>query len=150
MKKNVKELENLIKKVKEYNPNVDHQIITKAFNLAREKHDGQLRESGDPFISHPLGVANIVADLKLDTTSIVCSILHDIIEDTDISLSYVEKEFGKIAAIIVDGLTKINKISFETVEEEQAENLRKMMIAMSEDIRIILIKLSDRLHNMRT
>jgi len=150
MKKNVRELENLIKKVKEYNPNADHQIIAKAFNLAREKHDGQLRESGDPFISHPLGVANIVADLKLDTTSIVCSILHDIIEDTDISLSYVEKEFGKIAAIIVDGLTKINKISFETVEEEQAENLRKMMIAMSEDIRIILIKLSDRLHNMRT
>ncbi len=143
-------LENIINKVKKYNPEVDYQLIEKAFKLADKKHNGQFRKSGDPFIFHPLGVADIVTDMKLDTISIVCSILHDIIEDTDVELSHVKKEFGKSAAIIIDGLTKINKISFKTVEEEQAENLRKMIIAMSEDIRIILIKLADRLHNMRT
>ncbi len=146
----MQKLENIINKVKKYNPDVDYQLIEKSFKLADKKHDGQFRKSGDPFIFHPLGVADIVTDMKLDTISIVCSILHDIIEDTDVELSHVKKEFGKSAAIIIDGLTKINKISFKTVEEEQAENLRKMIIAMSEDIRIILIKLADRLHNMRT
>ena len=146
----MQKLENIINKVKKYNPDVDYQLIEKSFKLADKKHDGQFRKSGDPFIFHPLGVADIVTDMKLDTISIVCSILHDIIEDTDVELSHVKKEFGKSAAVIIDGLTKINKISFKTVEEEQAENLRKMIIAMSEDIRIILIKLADRLHNMRT
>jgi len=146
----LQKLENIINKIKKYNPDVDYQLIEKSFKLADKKHDGQFRKSGDPFIFHPLGVADIVTDMKLDTISIVCSILHDIIEDTDVELSHVKKEFGKSAAIIIDGLTKINKISFKTVEEEQAENLRKMIIAMSEDIRIILIKLADRLHNMRT
>lgn len=146
----MQKLENIINKVKKYNPGVDYQLIEKSFKLADKKHDGQFRKSGDPFIFHPLGVADIVTDMKLDTISIVCSILHDVIEDTDVELSHVKKEFGKSAAIIIDGLTKINKISFKTVEEEQAENLRKMIIAMSEDIRIILIKLADRLHNMRT
>jgi len=150
MESNLLTPKNLIEKVKEYNPNVDYQLIEQAFELAEEKHKGQFRESGDAFISHPLGVAGIIADLKLDTISIICAILHDIIEDTDVELSYIENEFGNSAAIIIDGLTKINKISFMTVEEEQAENLRKMIIAMSEDIRIILIKLADRLHNMRT
>lgn len=150
MKNKLQKLENIINKVKKYNPDVDYQLIEKSFKLADKKHDGQFRKSGDPFIFHPLGVADIVTDMKLDTISIVCSILHDIIEDTDVELSHVKKEFGKSAAVIIDGLTKINKISFKTVEEEQAENLRKMIIAMSEDIRIILIKLADRLHNMRT
>lgn len=150
MRNKLQKLENIINKVKKYNPDVDYQLIEKSFKLADKKHDGQFRKSGDPFIFHPLGVADIVTDMKLDTISIVCSILHDIIEDTDVELSHVKKEFGKSAAIIIDGLTKINKISFKTVEEEQAENLRKMIIAMSEDIRIILIKLADRLHNMRT
>ncbi len=150
MRNKLQKLENIINKVKKYNPDVDYQLIEKSFKLADKKHDGQFRKSGDPFIFHPLGVADIVTDMKLDTISIICSILHDIIEDTDVELSHVKKEFGKSAAIIIDGLTKINKISFKTVEEEQAENLRKMIIAMSEDIRIILIKLADRLHNMRT
>ncbi|MCK4376883.1 MAG: bifunctional (p)ppGpp synthetase/guanosine-3',5'-bis(diphosphate) 3'-pyrophosphohydrolase [Actinomycetia bacterium] len=150
MRNKLQKLENIINKVKKYNPGVDYQLIEKSFKLADKKHDGQFRKSGDPFIFHPLGVADIVTDMKLDTISIVCSILHDVIEDTDVELSHVKKEFGKSAAIIIDGLTKINKISFKTVEEEQAENLRKMIIAMSEDIRIILIKLADRLHNMRT
>ena len=150
MRNKLQILENIINKVKKYNPDVDYQLIKKAFKLADRKHDGQFRKSGDPFIFHPLGVADIVTDMKLDTTSIVCSILHDIIEDTDVEFSYVKKEFDKSTAVIIDGLTKINKISFKTVEEEQAENLRKMIIAMSEDIRIILIKLADRLHNMRT
>jgi GTP pyrophosphokinase len=150
MRNKLQILENIINKAKKYNPDVDYQLIEKAFKLADKKHDGQFRKSGGPFIFHPLGVADIVTDMKLDTISIVCSILHDIIEDTDVELSYIKKEFGKSAAIIIDGLTKINKISFKTVEEEQSENLRKMMIAMSEDIRIILIKLADRLHNMRT
>lgn len=150
MRNKLQKLENIINKIKKYNPDVDYQLIEKSFKLADKKHDGQFRKSGDPFIFHPLGVADIVTDMKLDTISIVCSILHDIIEDTDVELSHVKKEFGKSAAIIIDGLTKINKISFKTVEEEQAENLRKMIIAMSEDIRIILIKLADRLHNMRT
>ncbi|MDR0314578.1 MAG: bifunctional (p)ppGpp synthetase/guanosine-3',5'-bis(diphosphate) 3'-pyrophosphohydrolase [Oscillospiraceae bacterium] len=125
-------------------------VIDKAYNLANEAHYGQLRYSGQPYISHPLAVAKILIDLGMDPQSIVVAILHDTVEDTAIALDKIKELFGEEIAMLVDGVTKLGKVPLSTKAEQQAENLRKMLIAMSVDIRVIIIKLADRLHNMRT
>ena len=128
-------------------------IIDKAFNTANSFHQGQLRRSGEPYIIHPIAVANILVDLGMDYQSIVAALLHDVVEDTDYTIEKLTEEFGEDVAILVDGVTKLGKVqlnSRETKEEQQAENVRKMLLAMSKDIRVIIVKLADRLHNMRT
>lgn len=140
----------LIEKLKESENDFDFELIDKAYNLALNSHKNQKRVSGIPYILHPTSVAYILAELGMDTESIVTALLHDVVEDTDITIDYIEKNFGKEIRNLVDGVTKIEKFKFETLEEQQAENVRKMLVAMSEDIRVIIIKLADRLHNMRT
>ncbi len=132
------------------NNNYDLRKIQKAYNLAEQAHGDQRRVSGIPFILHPTSVACIVAQFGMDSDSIIAALLHDVVEDTDYDLNFVRKEFGKDVANIVDGVTKISKIKLYSREEQQAENVRKMLIAMSNDIRVIIVKLADRLHNMRT
>jgi GTP diphosphokinase / guanosine-3',5'-bis(diphosphate) 3'-diphosphatase len=143
-------LEALLRKVRSYNPKADVRTVQRAYGFADESHRGQLRKSGDPFIEHPLGVAHILADLGMDTTTLVAALLHDVVEDTDLSLEEVEQDFGEEIARIVDGLTKLDRITFRSREQAQAENVRKMIVAMARDIRVLIIKLADRLHNMRT
>ncbi len=144
------DFEDLLKILKESNNNYDIKKIQKAYTLAEKAHGDQRRISGIPYILHPTSVACIVAGFGMDTDSIIASLLHDVVEDTEYDLNYVRKEFGKDVANIVDGVTKISKIKLYTREEQQAENVRKMLIAMSNDIRVIIVKLADRLHNMRT
>jgi GTP pyrophosphokinase len=131
-------------------PKADLSAIVRAYSVAAEMHAGQVRRSGDPFISHPLAVAQILADMGMDPTTIVGALLHDAVEDTDASVEDIRASFGDEVAEITDGLTKIAKISFRSPEAAQAENYRKMMVAMARDVRVIIIKLADRLHNMRT
>jgi len=140
----------LVEKIKKYNADCDFELIEKAYILSKKAHNGQLRVSGEPFIIHPLEVANILADLELDCTSIIAGILHDTIEDTTFTMEELREIFGEEIANIVDGVTKLGRIPYTSKEELQAENLRKMFLAMAKDIRVILIKLADRLHNMRT
>jgi guanosine-3',5'-bis(diphosphate) 3'-pyrophosphohydrolase len=140
----------LLKQVRSYNPKADVKELERAFHFAEIAHAGQLRRSGEEFIEHPLAVTGILADLRLDTTTLVAAMLHDTVEDTAVSLEDVEREFDDEVASIVDGLTKLDKLRFRTREHEQAENVRKMIVAMAGDIRVLLIKLADRLHNMRT
>lgn len=134
----------------EFNPNYDIELIGHAYDVAEEMHRGQLRKSGEPYLIHPMAVAEILADLGMDEETIVAGLLHDVVEDT----SYTEEElivdFGEDVAMLVDGVTKLASLKFESKEERQAENLRKMFLAMSKDIRVLIIKLSDRLHNLRT
>ncbi len=125
-------------------------LVERAYKLAEEAHNGQLRKSGQPYIIHPLSVAIILAQMGMDAASIAASLLHDVVEDTDISKDDIVKSFGNEIAELVDGVTKLGKVSLSNKEEQQAENIRKMLIAMSQDIRVIIIKLADRLHNMRT
>jgi guanosine-3',5'-bis(diphosphate) 3'-pyrophosphohydrolase len=143
-------LEALLRKVRSYNPKADVRTVQRAYEFADESHRGQLRKSGDPFIEHPLGVAHILADLGMDTTTLVSALLHDVVEDTDLSVREVERDFGEDVAKIVDGLTKLDRITFRSREQAQAESVRKMIVAMARDIRVLIIKLADRLHNMRT
>jgi len=143
-------LDNLIKEVRKRRPKADVKKIERAYHMAEEAHRGQLRKSGDPFISHPLGVAMILAQLGLDETSIAAALLHDAVEDTELSLVEVETSMGFDVARLIDGLTKLDKIRFRSKEQSRAENIRKMIIATARDIRVLLIKLADRLHNMRT
>lgn len=145
-----KSFEALIQKVQSYNPKFDIEKLTKAYELANSAHEGQLRNTGEPYIIHPLAVAHILADLELDCDSLVGALLHDVVEDTDCTVSDVSREFGDSVGIIVDGVTKLSKIQYTNKEDQQIENLRKMFLAMAKDIRVILIKLADRLHNMRT
>jgi guanosine-3',5'-bis(diphosphate) 3'-pyrophosphohydrolase len=140
----------LIKRLRKYNPDCDISFIEKAYDFSKSAHKGQLRVSGEPFIVHPLGVAYILADLELDCVSIAAGILHDIIEDTDYTIVQLKEKFGAEIANLVDGVTKLGRIPYTTKEEQQVENLRKMFLAMAKDIRVIMIKLADRLHNMRT
>ncbi|GFP34706.1 GTP pyrophosphokinase [Candidatus Hakubella thermalkaliphila] len=144
------DIDELIEKIKEYHPAVEDSLIKKAYQMAQACHLNQKRRSGEPYIAHPIGVAYIIADMRLDTASVISALLHDIIEDSSVTIEDVREEFGDQIATIVDGVTRINRLSFRSDEEEQAENLRKMLIAMAKDIRIILVKLADRLHNMRT
>ncbi len=125
-------------------------LITNAYQLAFDAHLQQKRSTGEPYIIHPIAVAKILVDLGMDSESIAAALLHDVVEDTEISLDFITKKFGENVALLVDGVTKLNKITYSSREEAQAENLRKMLVAMSEDIRVIIIKLADRLHNMRT
>src|SRR3990170_2106308 len=140
----------LERKVKNHNPKADLELIRRAFIFAKNSHINQHRRSGELFILHPLGVANILADLGLDTQTIIAALLHDVVEDTELTLDDVENKFGPEIRMLIDGVTKLEKIEFKSREEKQAENLRKMLMAMAQDIRVILIKLADRLHNMRT
>jgi len=140
----------LINRIKLYNQNVDTGLIEKAFDFAKKHHEGQLRLSGEPFLIHPLAVAEILADLELDQTTIAASLLHDTIEDVSVEPRELEDNFGPEITKLVEGVTKLGKIVFESKEIKQAENFRKMLLAMGEDIRVIIIKLADRLHNMET
>ncbi|MFO7596245.1 MAG: bifunctional (p)ppGpp synthetase/guanosine-3',5'-bis(diphosphate) 3'-pyrophosphohydrolase [Desulfocurvibacter africanus] len=140
----------IIDKVLSFHPEPNVALIQKAYVFAAAAHAGQTRLSGEPYMSHPLEVANILADMRLDEFAIVSALLHDTVEDTKATVDEIESKFGKEVAHIVDGVTKISKMTFETKAQAQAENIRKMIVAMAEDIRVIMIKLADRLHNMRT
>lgn len=143
-------LEKLIAKVEQYNPQADMALIIKAYSFGDAAHEGQFRNSGEKFFIHPFHVAMILADLNMDTATIVAGLLHDVIEDTDITYEDMANEFSVGIADLVDGVTKLKKLEYKTKQENQAENLRKMVLAMAKDIRVIIVKLADRLHNMRT
>src|SRR5215813_3797983 len=128
----------------------DTALIERAFEVARVAHAEQVRRSGEPYITHPLGVALILAGLGLDDVTIAAALLHDAVEDTSVTVEQIERELGEEVATIVDGVTKLDRIQFDSKEEQQAATLRKMLVAMAKDIRVLLIKLADRLHNMRT
>ena len=128
----------------------DWALVRRAYDIAKEKHANQKRLSGEPFFIHPFSTACITAKLGMDCESVAAALLHDAVEDTDLTLDDVRREFGATIAMLVGGVTKLGKINYVSKEELQAENVRKMLIAMSEDIRVIIIKLCDRLHNMRT
>ncbi len=140
----------LEERIKGYNPTLDVQRLYSAFTFADNAHSGQLRKDGSPYITHPLAVAEIVAELELDTDSIIAALLHDCIEDTGVTHEEIAKQFGAVVADLVEGVTKLTRVQYTSKEEEQMENLRKMLMAMAKDIRVILIKICDRLHNMRT
>jgi GTP diphosphokinase / guanosine-3',5'-bis(diphosphate) 3'-diphosphatase len=142
--------EDILHRVTAYNPGADTRLLRKAYDVSFEAHTGQVRESGEPYVKHPLEVAQILTRLKLDVPSIAAGLLHDTVEDTDYTQDQIKQEFTDEIAKLVDGVTKISKIPFRSQEEKQAENFRKMILFMAEDIRVVLIKLADRLHNMRT
>lgn len=143
-------LDLLMRKIMEYNPSADFSLLIRAYDFAQKAHLLQYRSSGDFYIEHPLGVANILADLHMDIPTIAASILHDVIEDTPVRIQQVRDTFGEEIYQLVEGTTKLSSINFKSKEEEQAENLRKMLVYMAKDIRVILIKIADRLHNMQT
>jgi GTP pyrophosphokinase len=140
----------LLAKIREYRANDDLAIVRKAYDFSLQHHKGQTRASGEPYLVHPLEVAAVLAEMRLDTTAIAAGLLHDAVEDTTVTIDEIRSEFGEQVAHIVEGVTKISKIDFASREEQQAENVRKMILAMVDDIRVVLIKLADRLHNMRT
>ena len=142
--------EDLIKKVRTYNRFFNPETLSKAYTFALNAHKDQLRDSGDPYLTHPVEVANILTDLKLDSATIATGLLHDTIEDTKTTYQIVEKEFGKEVADLVDGVTKISVLEGKIIEHSKAENIRKLILATSKDIRVLLVKIADRLHNMRT
>jgi GTP pyrophosphokinase len=143
-------IETIIDKIKDYNAEADFDFLWRAYIFSQEAHQNQKRYSGAPYLSHPLEVADILVDLNMDITTIAAGLLHDVVEDTQVSLEEINNIFGEEVAMLVNGVTKLSKISFQTKEEAQAENFRKMFLAIAEDIRVILIKLADRLDNMRT
>jgi GTP pyrophosphokinase len=143
-------IEELISDVAAYNDDVDRDLLRRAFAFAATKHEGQQRRSGEAFINHPWGAAKICADLRLDEETIAAALLHDVVEDTDTDIKEIRDEFGDEIAHLVEGVTKLTRIQFQTREQTEAENYRKMIVAMAQDVRVILIKLADRLHNMRT
>ncbi len=143
-------LEQIESRIRAYNPDADLTGLDDAYDFAIKAHQGQLRKSGEPFVNHPLEVALILAELHLDTATLKAALLHDVVEDSEVSLAEIRDRFGDEVAELVDGVTKLGKIEFESLSEAQSNNLRKMLIAMAKDIRVILIKLADRLHNMRT
>ena len=142
--------EDLEEKVQQYHPSTDLTTLRRAYKFSAREHTGQVRRSGEPYLSHPLEVANLLADMKLDVATVSVGLLHDVVEDTLVSLDKLREEFGDDIARIVDGVTKISQIQFSSRWERQAENFRKLVLAMVDDIRVILVKLADRLHNMRT
>lgn len=148
--KPVKTLQDLFDRIKNYFPNADLKIIERAYEYSEKCHQGQIRRSGEAYIFHPLSVAGILTELNLDLPTVATGLLHDTVEDTSATLPDIEKNFGKVIAQLVDGVTKLSQISFKDTHAKQGENIRKMIVAMGRDIRVILVKLADRLHNMRT
>ncbi len=140
----------LVELVQAYNPNANEALLNKAYVYGMRKHGSQFRASGDPYFAHPLEVAAILTELHLDDATIAVALLHDTIEDTDATRAEIDQLFGHEIGAIVDGLTKIDRLNLTSREEAQAENLRKLLLAISEDVRVLLVKLADRLHNMRT
>jgi GTP pyrophosphokinase len=140
----------LVDRVRAYQPAADLDLIARAYDSSKKAHEGQTRKSGDPYFSHPVSVAGIIAELKLDTASVCAGLLHDVVEDTLATVDDIERDFGQEVAFLVDGVTKLSKINFASKEDRQAENFRKMLVAMARDIRVLLVKLCDRLDNMRT
>ena len=143
-------VEGLVQRIQKYNKTADVELLRNAFDFAYEAHKEQLRKSGELYFEHPLAVARILTDLKMDYETIAGGILHDVIEDTNITVESVQDKFGPSIAKLVDGVTKISELKLLEIEARQAENFRKMLLSMVEDIRVILIKFADRLHNMRT
>src|SRR6266480_1496690 len=143
-------IDELLAEVATYNPDVDRDLLTRAFRFAAKAHEGQQRRSGEDFIHHPWGAAKICAELELDESTIAAALLHDVVEDTGAAIEDVKSEFGDEIARLVEGVTKLTRIQFQSREHAEAENYRKMIVAMAHDVRVILIKLADRLHNMRT
>src|ERR671930_251151 len=142
-------IDELLANVAAYNPEVDRELITRAFRFAARAHEGQQRRSGEDFVLHPCGAAKICAQLRLDDETIAAALLHDVVEDTDAELGGVRAEFGDEIAKLVEGVTKLTRVQFQSPEQAEAENYRKLIMAMAEDARVILIKLADRLHNLR-
>ncbi|MGA1234296.1 MAG: RelA/SpoT family protein, partial [Lutimaribacter sp.] len=143
-------VEDLIALVRNYNPKTNEALICAAYDFGRDMHEGQFRRSGEPYFTHPVAVAAILTEQRLDDATIVTALLHDTIEDTKASFSEVEARFGREVAELVDGVTKLTNLQLSSTETQQAENFRKLFMAMSKDLRVILVKLADRLHNMRT
>ncbi|MCB0995416.1 MAG: bifunctional (p)ppGpp synthetase/guanosine-3',5'-bis(diphosphate) 3'-pyrophosphohydrolase [Acidimicrobiales bacterium] len=146
----VVELTPLVRAFHEHHPDADTSVIEEAYELAKSSHDGQLRKSGEPYVAHPLAVAQIVAGLGLDDVTVAAALLHDAVEDTSCTLEQLEERFGAEVAAIVDGVTKLDRIKFESKEQQQAASMRKLLVAVAKDLRVLIIKLCDRLHNMRT
>src|SRR6201995_2282123 len=140
----------LVERVRSYNPNTNEDLLTRAYVYAMKAHGSQTRASGDPYFSHPLEVAAILTDLKLDDATIVAALLHDTIEDTEATRAEIDQVFGHEIGALVDGLTKLKRLELVSREAKQAENLRKLLLAIADDVRVLLVKLADRLHNMRT
>src|SRR5262252_10168007 len=143
-------VDSLVELVKSYHPAADVDLIRRAYDYSYKMHAGQTRKSGDPYFIHPASVAGIITELRLDTASVCAGLLHDVVEDTLATTKDIEREFGGEIASLVDGVTKLGKINFTSNEDRQAENFRKMVVAMARDIRVLLVKLCDRLDNMRT
>src|SRR3989442_12303482 len=143
-------LENILATVEKYHPNDDLEVIRQAYAFSAKEHRGQLRKSGEPYLNHPLAVAKILAEMKLEAACVSVGLLHDVVEDTLTPIEKIKEYFGNDIGQIVNGLTKISQFQFDSKEEQQAENFRKMFLAMVDDIRVVLVKLADRLHNMRT
>ena len=148
--KTAKTLDELLDKIRAYYPQADLYIVERAYYFSEKAHEGQLRRSGEPYISHPLSVAGILADLHLDIDSVMTGLLHDTVEDTPVTLDDIRTQFGDTVAHLVDGVTKLGQMKFRNSFEKQGENIRKMIVAMGKDVRVVLVKLADRLHNMRT
>src|SRR5215210_8322528 len=140
----------LIESVRARSGRPDSSLVEHAYEVARDAHRDQVRRSGDPYIAHPLGVAMILSDLGLDDVTLAAALLHDAVEDTSVTLESLEEQFGPDVAAIVDGVTKLDRLQFDSKEAQQAATMRKMLVAMAKDVRVLLIKLADRLHNMRT
>ena len=143
-------IDTLIQKILDDEKQYDLSKIVSAYEFAKKSHEGQKRDSGEDYISHPVAVSYILLELGMDTDTICAALLHDVVEDTDCTLEDLKKFFGHDVSLLVDGVTKLGKISLNTREEQQAQNIAKILLAMSQDIRVIIIKLCDRLHNMRT
>jgi GTP pyrophosphokinase len=146
----VTQLQTLIEEIPKYQPGADLAVLERAYRFSERSHRGQQRASGEPYLSHPLEVASLLVNFKMDVTTVTAGLLHDVLEDTEATKTELEHEFGKEIAELVDGVTKLGKLAFSSREERQAENFRKMLVAMARDLRVLMIKLADRLHNMRT
>ncbi|MBI1301435.1 MAG: RelA/SpoT family protein [Alphaproteobacteria bacterium] len=144
------QLDDLLNRIESYDSDFNRDLVIKAHDYAKEKHEGQFRASGEPYYTHPVAVAQILADMRMDVTTIITAILHDTVEDTSATFKDLEEKFGKTVSDLVNGVSKLTRIESHTLEGKQAENFRKLLLAMSEDIRVLLVKLADRLHNMRT
>ena len=144
------QIQALIEEIPKYQPGADLNLLTRAYEFSAASHRGQQRASGEPYLSHPLEVATLLVNFKMDVTTVTAGLLHDVLEDTKATKEDLEREFGADIAELVDGVTKIGKLAFSSREERQAENFRKMLVAMARDLRVLMIKLADRLHNMCT